>query len=800
MFKPIGQVTLLITDEKTGQSRSITEYNTFTQRGYQTALNFSFGSLNLQFSPFARAERLYISSSTQTPDRYVTTVSGLIARCAPPGDATMVSWVEATDESPMYGELRGRLVPTGASRTFRTVVVGENAPDENAVGTTYLSTSAYAYVRFENNVTQGAFETIDIFYRVYFVNNVGLGLPKGGDLIRNIGRVLFGLADKIMSTDFYNNEASPRQTPSLTFLPNPINYNFWVSDISTNISSRPIGTNKGLSINRDVSRLLSNLEFKLGGNSVGLDAFTGRVINTLAVGNLDFTGLTAVAIQLVNLSRNPIQTSWGKKNNAVSAFYDATWSANGSGKMIPSGSWTGYYPDMYRIRIVDSGNIGVATYRLERQRFTHYSGNSWSQTPDVIPFLGYGYSRVPFTHSHGHQNHLNYKVFNDRTLIRWDSTGVTMIDILNGVYKNFDVNNDTTVSNANLPVTNIKQLEIFNGKIYVACSDSGLWEINPAGGTNSIIRLVTTPVYAVASAFNQTALDLFIVTNNGITNLSSNWSTFFNPSNANITSMGWANVFALVGCTSSNRPNAEFVIHLRNGSNFALVWWSRSIGNSSANSVTFNSFITDGIIPTEKAVQVSTFGDFWIFHVVSNHSFCANSFGSQATLNSNFTPANGDVRNVRRIGFFDENNFYYARQWLKNGVDNLFLSVRNNSDVEVKSVSILPQVLSDTLLYLGRNLFFVGGAIGVCSLEWESWGWNGSAWVKDHSGVKTTHADSQPILDGLSIKFQNGQTGVSFQSLDFYTLPVCYGVLGDNARYIEHYVTFSASEISQGSL
>jgi hypothetical protein len=798
MFKPIGQVTLLITDEKTGQSRSITEYNTFTERGYQTALNLSFVSgTNLLSSPFGEAERLYISSSTQTPDRYVTTVSGLIARCAPPTGATEVSWVEATDESPMYGELRGRLVFTGASRTFRTVVVGENAPNANAVGTTYLSTSAYAYVLFENNVTQGAFETIDIFYRVYFVNEVGLGLPKGGDLIRNIGRVLFGLDAKFISS--FDNESSPRQTPSLTFLPNPNNYNFWVSDTSTNISANIIGSTKGLSVNRDISRLLSNLEFKLGGNSIGLDAFTGRVINTLAVGDLDSTGLTAVAIQLVNPSRNPIQTSWGKSNNAVSAFYDASWTANGSGRMIPSGSWTGYYPDMYRIRIVDSGNIGVATYRLERQRFTHYKGNSWSQTLDVIPFLGYRYSRVPFTNSHGHQNHLNYKVFNDRTLIRWDSTGVTMIDILNGVYKNFDVNNDITVSNANLPVTNIKQLEIFNGKIYVACSDTGLWEINPAGGTNSIVRLVTTPVYAVASAFNQTALDLFIVTNNGITNLSSNWSTFFNPSNANITSMGWANVFALIGCTSSNRPNADFVIHLRNGSNFALVWWSRSIGNGSANSVTFNTTVTGGIIPQEKAVQVSTFGDFWIFHAVNTFSFRANSFGSQATQNGDYSPENVSEETVKRIGFFDENNFYYARQEFQNGSD-IFISLRNNSVVEVASVNKLTQRLPDTSLYLGRNLFFVGGTIGVCSLEWESWGWDGSAWVKDHSGVKTIHADSQPILDGLSINFQNGQTGVSFQSQDFYTIPVCYGVLGDNARYIEHYVTFSASEISQGSL
>jgi len=266
MFKPIGQVTLLITDEKTGQSRSITEYNTFTQRGYQTALNLSnVAGTNLLVSPFSEAERLYISSSTETPDRYVTTVSGLIARCEPPTGATEVSWVEATEESPMYGELRGRLVYTGASRTFRTVVVGDNA--SGTVGTTYLSTSAYAYVRFENNVTQGAFENIDIFYRVYFVNEVGLGLPKGGDLIRNIGRVLFGLEAKFIDTSI--TQRSPRQTPSLTFLPNPNNYNFWVSDTNTNISTSPNVLSSGLSVNRDISRLLSNLEFKLGGNSVG---------------------------------------------------------------------------------------------------------------------------------------------------------------------------------------------------------------------------------------------------------------------------------------------------------------------------------------------------------------------------------------------------------------------------------------------------------------------------------------------------------------------------------------------------
>ena len=52
---------------------------------------------------------------------------------------------------------------------------------------------AYAYVLLDNPVIQGDFETIDIFYRVYFLNGRGVGMSAGNDVIRNIGRRFFSV-------------------------------------------------------------------------------------------------------------------------------------------------------------------------------------------------------------------------------------------------------------------------------------------------------------------------------------------------------------------------------------------------------------------------------------------------------------------------------------------------------------------------------------------------------------------------------------------------------------------------------
>jgi hypothetical protein len=794
MLEAIGEVKLVITDTKTGKQEEIIKNNTFTQRGYQATLNLNGSVLGLQLSPFSRPTNIVISTSTATPNRNTIPVPGIIDECLTPTGATERTWVEAMGATPMYGELRGRLPFTGSSRTFQTVAIVDKG--SGAAGVGFTTANAYAYVRLDSPVTQAPFETIDIFYRVYFINTPGFGLPLGGDLVRHLGRRLFGFETSESLIGGSSNK-SPQQTPSFTSVPNPDKYNFFaVVNNNNNITAQSAQNgNSGLASWRINNSTSPNPSFSFGGTSVGLDGFTGRVINSLAFGVIPSkTNRCVSAFKFADPNRTPIQTSWGKRNGAPSAFYDAAWSANGTGKIIPSGSWTGIYPDMYLVRIVDSGNVGSATYKLERQRFTHYNGNSWGQIIDTPPHLSSGDTSIPFPDSHGHQDFLNYKAFSERKLIRWDATGLVLIDIFNGEYKVFDANNDIAVSNANLPVTNIKQVEVANGFIYVACSDTGLWRINPAGGNNSVVLILNEPTHGVTSIYHQTGLILVAVVSNGF-RCSDNWGTLFTPSSTWITDLGFFRAKSIVGCKSANRPNGELALYLTNGSDRRIIWWSRAIANGNA----IDAFSSSGLYNLENTIQCSTFGDFWIV-TSSSPSLRTFTFGS---TNITVLSSGGifTVSDIPVFGFFDENNTYYLSAFHNGGYSTL----RNGSIVKVgagdpgypPAQSLTP----GSIVYLGRNLVFSFGSVYTCSYEWENWGWDGSAWVKGYNGSKTTHSGSQAILDGLSVRFENGVTGTAFTTTDFYTIPVCYGVLGDNARYVDSSVTLTTSSgTSQASV
>ena len=64
---------------------------------------------------------------------------------------------------------------------------------------------------------------------------------------------------------------------------------------------------------------------------------------------------------------------------------------------------------------------------------------------------------------------------------------------------------------------------------------------------------------------------------------------------------------------------------------------------------------------------------------------------------------------------------------------------------------------------------------------WQDYGWDGSQWLLNHSGAKTTHADPQALANGLTIKFMNGDNAPHFIGTDFYTQGICYGLWKSNA-------------------
>ncbi len=71
-------------------------------------------------------------------------------------------------------------------------------------------------------------------------------------------------------------------------------------------------------------------------------------------------------------------------------------------------------------------------------------------------------------------------------------------------------------------------------------------------------------------------------------------------------------------------------------------------------------------------------------------------------------------------------------------------------------------------------------------VNFEEYGWNGAAWVKDHPGNKPTHASSDALIEGLTISFDDNSGADPFVDDDYYTVAVCDGIMADGATEFDH--------------
>lgn len=69
-----------------------------------------------------------------------------------------------------------------------------------------------------------------------------------------------------------------------------------------------------------------------------------------------------------------------------------------------------------------------------------------------------------------------------------------------------------------------------------------------------------------------------------------------------------------------------------------------------------------------------------------------------------------------------------------------------------------------------------------CGL-WETYGWNGSSWVKNHAGSKPVHASTDSLIDGLTVSFGAGD----YVNGEYYDAYVYDGILKDNATKFQYY-------------
>lgn len=69
---------------------------------------------------------------------------------------------------------------------------------------------------------------------------------------------------------------------------------------------------------------------------------------------------------------------------------------------------------------------------------------------------------------------------------------------------------------------------------------------------------------------------------------------------------------------------------------------------------------------------------------------------------------------------------------------------------------------------------------------WTEYGWDGSNWVKDHAGSKTTHLGYEDLVDGVQIKFDDLSGSQTFNATDYFTVGIVDGMWADGSITFSH--------------
>ena len=90
-----------------------------------------------------------------------------------------------------------------------------------------------------------------------------------------------------------------------------------------------------------------------------------------------------------------------------------------------------------------------------------------------------------------------------------------------------------------------------------------------------------------------------------------------------------------------------------------------------------------------------------------------------------------------------------------------------------------------------------GGAMRWVATK--EYGWDGSKWVYGGTDGRPTHSTQQELLDGVTVKFEDGTTGTSFLTPNYWKFGLCRGLLKDNATRARFVTPFYVSKNLSGN-
>lgn len=258
-------------------------------------------------------------------------------------------------------------------------------------------------------------------------------------------------------------------------------------------------------------------------------------------------------------------------------------------------------PNNYRIKIVDSGNVGVATYKLEKLKLTAgFLGNTFCPRTAILP-------QDP---ANDHLVRYHIKSPRERTLSnqyamtggviyrKLDETSklfacpsdrrqnyFAVYDVITGNKRIYDSTNITGFG-----LTNISDADIMSNNIFISCANTGLWKVdlNLATATRIIVLGVDdTKCYAIATHSDGSIWALFEGGLGKSTDLGNTW-TIYNPSSTPVLSKSgltdnWSNCVQMV--LDPTHVDYRFLFNLRTGTTTSRwIWWSTTFAATSPTS------------------------------------------------------------------------------------------------------------------------------------------------------------------------------------------------------------------------
>ena len=843
MFKAKGVCTLRRINTLTGKvEEEITKENVFTTYGMRRAMD-----LDSVPSPFPIYNYLMISQQTTTPSKGNEVVTQIV------GDADSSAsipnpniWVDESETLPMYGEIRRRLDFQGQPRTFQTVLIGNrNVRNEDGypkrydfnsnwsssarAGTPgYTSLPAYCYLLLDSPVTQNSFDIIDIFYRVYFIPANGNGIPRNSELVRNIGRRLFGFTtiQPGSVTSVYTSPCSITNVEDYNYIPNTS-----LDDSSVLATFNPVSLLNSASYN------YSEASINYSTSSTSLTMLTGRLIRSGSFGSLERNQYALTARDFLDPSRTPIQTSWAKREGGTPFFGENDFSI-GQGRIVPSipVEWEQQYPDFYRILITKSGEIGTAEYRFERQRFVSYARNTWIPIGAPIFHTGgapYDFREEFLSNAYGTDQKVRLELVGEDTLVFWSEKGITILNVLDSTVIKV-LGKDTPVVNPldKLDTTDIRQVKTKGNLIYIACAETGVWIVDSTkqeGEAGYVSHPVSAPAYAITTANHQGFIDVYVVLDNGITFEGSNWATIFTPTCDRINTYGYNSIATM--CGNENHPDGQIALLSLISGESQIIWWSRELGNGVM--VEGEKRTAEGSINwldgTPNSIQCAETADYFAFSYARSDMDGTRWFAKANFNDTDMTFVGfhnvpvlkpGEIiipgRQGNRFFCYNFANYNSSSTTQLTGsihgfdettpsrsayLPDLSASYPTRSRYRVGGVDIggnnqyLDRCKGFRILHLGRGLYYYGGFLNApFAEEWEQYGWDGSQWVEGLETSKVVHDTPEYLIDGIHLAFDDREQANPFFATDFYTLPIAYGALGDNAKTITASLKVLASD------